>query len=191
MAKTIGGGNLTQLFSLGTNWAVGASIFTGNEHLVNQFSTALSGHEKTKNLQATLTHERFDSEFTDLLDEYLWTDEPTEEFYEDGSPAGGSVSDPTSQETPVGLAICYSGRSAGKRLVRAFPFRLQGGGYTMENNASIRPETTLVSVKAGATITIQTATLNTNVAVGGVSTPEQLVIGEGKYGVSKWLVATT
>lgn len=190
MAKTIGGGNYTQLYKLTSGWDPSTEILGTDDHLKNQFSTAIAGHEKTKNLQATLTHERFDEAFTKMLDDYLWTEEPESELYENGVEAGSVVGDPTASETPVGLAIIYSGKeSGGKRFVRAFPFRLQGGGYTMEANASIRPETVLVNVQVPTTesITIGTTYFDSTL----VTATTAVVIGGGEFGTSVWIATPT
>lgn len=189
--KTKNGGNLCQLYPLQEGWVLGTLPIMGSGESLNMtFNTAITGHEKSKNLQAVITHERFDTAFTEnFLKEYIWESEPESgELYEDGTDASGSVSNPSVGGSKVGLAIIYSGKSneaTPKRYVRAFPFRLTGGGYTMEANTTIRPETTLVGVKAGGNIAITSGIFLTSLVTGATA----MTISADTYGSSVWMTA--
>lgn len=183
--KTIGGGNLTELFALGSDWSLGTNLMDLNKN----FTTVIAGHEKSKNLEATITHEIFDETYTDLLDDYLSeTADTANENYEDGSSNVDTTSLTDANNLKVLLAICYSGRSnesTKQRFVRVFPCQLQGGGYTMESEKTIRPETKLVAVKADVAITVAASAFNTSL----VSSAATVTIAAGSYGLSTWLTA--
>ena len=185
--KTTGGGNLTELFALDSSWALNLSKTWS---LDKKFSTQITGHEKSKNIEAALTHESFDSTIigaaTALFDQYLSeiADEG-EEKYEDGVDSKAE----TNPENIL-LAITYSGKSnetTPKRLVRCFLAELQGGGYTMEADGTIRVETTLKGVPNKSTSDISIlATMFSTALVTGASAQ---TIAVGSYGTSFWLTA--
>jgi hypothetical protein len=185
--KTIGGGNKTELYPIGVTgatWTPGTLIIG----LDKNFTTAIAGHEKSKNLEATITHEIFDETYTGLLANYLSESaDTTAENYEDGS-SNETITEISAGVTNVLLAITYSGKSneaIPRRYVKAFPCVLQGGGYTMESEKSIRPETKLVAVKALYNIAVPT--LNTNLVTGAGTTTA--TITANTYGNSFWLTA--
>lgn len=176
--RTIGGANLTELFPFTTAWAV-LTTGTGRVTLDKKFTTAFTGHEKSFNLEATITHETFDSTITGLFDAYLQMVQPSTEYYEDGA---ATVNITASSDKTV-LAIAYSSKNEeSKRFVRVFTAAIQGGGFTMEQNKSIRTETKLTGVRTNNAITVGSALFNSSL----LSAPATVTIAATQMGTSFW-----
>ena len=178
MSKVTNGGNLTQLYALALTSGVmtpGASVINLNQ----KFTTQISGHEKAQNLEASLTHDQFDSTWTSLTDTYSYVD-TGDEYYEDASPA--SV-----DETKMLLSITYGAKNtAGLTYVKVFPCIFQGGGFTYENKKSVRPEAKLKAIKvAGTAIAVPTTAFDASkIGLTAISVPA------GSFGTGFWAVAT-
>ncbi len=181
--KTTGGGNESHVFALNSVWALTTStdlIFD------RKFSSAFAGHEKSKNLDLTITGESLDSAVTNFFRDYLWETIPAAEKYEDSVEAGNAVTDPSSSTTPCGIVITYSGKSSespAKRLIRVFPFRLEGGDYTMEAEKTIRINAKMIAIQAGAAIGVPATAFDTNL----ISSPALITIPINSFGTSFWL----
>lgn len=179
-SKTIGGGNRTVLYPLGTDYSLGSAVIT----LDKNFTTAITGHEKSKNLEATITHEIFDDHYTDLLADYLSAEaSASAEKYENGDSNAEVTTINNGTEYNILVAITYSGenKSSSDRFVRVFPCQLQGGGYTMEADKSIRPETKLVAIAAPSAITVGSSCFSATLISAATVT-----IASGSYGTSFW-----
>jgi len=186
MAKTTGGGNLSALVSFtNSDWDISTGAFVDIE---KKFTTVFSGHENSQDLQAVLTHEQFDETITDMFKQYIQAPSASaDERYEDAALAVAAISDPANDAF---LAITYSGESddaaGAQRFVQCTPVVLQGGGFTYESQKTVRPDTTLVAVKAGAAVTI---TLGMFDAVTMLDAPYTVTIPEGAYCTSFWTKA--
>lgn len=185
MGKITGGGNLTMLLSI-------ASGFTAPQgkivDLNTNFTTQAAGHEKTNDLVLTVTHEQFDPTITALFDTYMKeSSTTTDEKYENGQSVGvGGVVVGDYASYLIGITLSGYDSTNGA-FVRAGVYELQGGGYTMEADKTIRPETRLVGVKAPATITIPSTYFTAGTTVGTVKTPAAVVIPINKIAKSQWM----
>jgi hypothetical protein len=185
MGKIKGGGNLTVLCSIASGFAAPSGKVID---LNANFTTAAAGHEKTNDLVLTVTHEIFDPTFTGLFDTYLQsTTSTTTEKYEnnvDASTSGLSTSDYA--KYLIGLTLSGYDSTNGC-FVRAGVYELQGGGYTMEADKTIRAETKLVGVKTPATITIPATYFTTGTTAGTVKLAAAVVIPSGYMAKSQWM----
>ena len=177
-SKRIGGGNSLQIFSLtssGGNWTFNTELVAINQII----KTAMTGHERTKDLKLDIDHDLDSATFRAIFDTRLPAQGASDNTkYEDSSTGAVNAGDPT---TLVGFIATGGVGTDGRRVMKVGVGQVTGGDESWEADKPVKIKFGITSVVADYPLVIGTAKFSTFLVSGALTTIAANVYGSTIY----------